>query len=218
MSGYCKQCGAGTTNKKFCSRSCSGSYSAICHNSKPPRASSSFECLQCGVKKLGAGKFCSKSCAGTYNGYRRLGLIYKNARKITICVVCKKMKGRLENGRFCSNSCRQRFVIQEWLAGRRSGTTPGGGVETAIRLFLFEEQKGACDRCKRAVWMGVPIPLELEHRDGNHLNNDRSNVCLLCPNCHGLTSTYGSKNRGKGRPQRKKYSDRLAAALKKAPA
>lgn len=51
-----------------------------------------------------------------------------------------------------------------------------------------------CDTCKLTEWQGKPIPLELHHKDGNHNNNEMSNLCLLCPNCHAQTKNYGSKN------------------------
>lgn len=42
--------------------------------------------------------------------------------------------------------------------------------------------------------MGNPIPLELEHKDGDHGNNEISNLEILCPNCHAFTPTYRGKN------------------------
>lgn len=40
---------------------------------------------------------------------------------------------------------------------------------------------------------------------GNYSNNLESNLILLCPNCHSLTSTYKGANRGHGRKERSKY-------------
>lgn len=45
--------------------------------------------------------------------------------------------------------------------------------------------------------------MELEHIDGNSENNDLSNLTLLCPNCHSLTSTYKGRNIGNGRTLKK---------------
>ena len=43
-------------------------------------------------------------------------------------------------------------------------------------------------------WLGNPIKLHLHHIDGNHLNNELSNLQLLCPNCHSFTDNYGVYN------------------------
>lgn len=56
-----------------------------------------------------------------------------------------------------------------------------------IREGYFKHQ---CYNCHNLVWLGVPIPIELEHIDGNHNNNELSNLTILCPNCHSLTATH----------------------------
>lgn len=56
---------------------------------------------------------------------------------------------------------------------------------------IFEHK---CYNCNNTQWNKLPIPLELEHIDGNHHNNNLSNLTLLCPNCHAQTSTYRGKN------------------------
>lgn len=45
--------------------------------------------------------------------------------------------------------------------------------------------------------------MDLEHIDGNYSNNDISNLCLLCPNCHSQTNTFKGRNKGNGRHLRK---------------
>ncbi len=52
-----------------------------------------------------------------------------------------------------------------------------------------------CNNCALTDWLGNPIPLELEHIDGNSSNNLLENLELLCPNCHSLTDTYRGKNK-----------------------
>lgn len=52
-----------------------------------------------------------------------------------------------------------------------------------------------CCKCNKIKWLNYPIPLELHHIDGDHYNNELSNLTLLCPNCHALTDNYRGKNK-----------------------
>lgn len=63
------------------------------------------------------------------------------------------------------------------------------------RLRVILEQNNKCNRCGNNEWLGQPITFELEHKDGNRENNSRSNLEILCPNCHSMTETWcGRKN------------------------
>lgn len=67
----------------------------------------------------------------------------------------------------------------------------------ALKLKLIKEKifEHKCYNCGLTEWQGGKIPVELEHIDGNNINNLLSNLTLLCPNCHALTSTYRGKNK-----------------------
>jgi len=75
-----------------------------------------------------------------------------------------------------------------------------------LKKRIMLEQNGKCNRCGISEWIGEKITLELEHKDGNHFNNDQDNLECLCPNCHSLTSTWRGRNKG---DKRVKVSDEL---------
>lgn len=62
--------------------------------------------------------------------------------------------------------------------------------------ILIEERGYSCEECKLSEWNGKPIVLELEHCDGDTKNNVKSNLKLLCCNCHSQTVTWRRRKSG----------------------
>lgn len=89
------------------------------------------------------------------------------------------------------------------------------GYDTKRERVILE-QKGCCNHCQINEWRGKPLTLELEHKDGNKKNNERSNLEAICPNCHSLTDTWRGRNTENGK--RNKVSDEeLLQALREKP-
>jgi hypothetical protein len=70
-----------------------------------------------------------------------------------------------------------------------------------LRKRLLKEKifQHICSKCNLKEWNGKPIPLELDHINGNNQDNSLCNLRLLCPNCHAQTPNYRGKNIGKSK-------------------
>lgn len=66
--------------------------------------------------------------------------------------------------------------------------TPSSRLKRAMSEVGFDERCALCGI--DPVWLGEPLPLEVDHVDGNWRNNRMGNLRLLCPNCHSTTDTY----------------------------
>ena len=77
---------------------------------------------------------------------------------------------------------------------------------------LVQERGHRCEDCRLEKWKDQPIPLELEHSDGDNRNNVKENLKLLCCNCHALTPTWRGRNKNYGNT--KVSNTELLTALK----
>lgn len=161
-------------------------------------------CKNCGKEdrivknKAERSPFCGHSCSASFNNRLR-------EKKIKYCLLCNSKITSSEN-KYCSHNCstqhRKQSLIQRWLDGEyKLAIGANGNVTGSIRNYLIEQANNRCSRCG---WCEVnhvtgKVPLTVDHVDGNLNNADPKNLKVLCPNCHSLTSTYGSLNKGRGR-------------------
>ena len=73
-----------------------------------------------------------------------------------------------------------------------------GFREKVIRLKRALDEIGRERKCIYCdvgeIWNNKPLTLQVNHKDGNFLNNISENLEYLCPNCHSQTDTFGTKN------------------------
>jgi|APSaa5957512622_1039677.scaffolds.fasta_scaffold162348_1 hypothetical protein len=125
---------------------------------------------------------------------------------------------RLPKAQMCERlNCRM-STLESWLKrldieykgnqGRKGNISPAyipaieysqqlGIKPYILKLKLLKEgiKENECEECGHDTWNGKPIPIEMDHVDGNRFNNNLSNLRMLCCNCHAQTETYCKPNK-----------------------
>ncbi len=95
--------------------------------------------------------------------------------------------------------CKQR-TCEEVFVLRTSGYRQKARI---LRRLLLES--GRLFRCEgdgcplRNSWLGKPLVLQVNHKNGNWLDDRLENLEFLCPNCHSQTPTF-CRSMGKQEP------------------
>lgn len=111
------------------------------------------------------------------------------------------MPNRHKNKR---NGVHHKYPIEEFLNNKR----PIQSSKLKKRLIKEKIKEARCEECGLTEWQGVPIPLELHHKDGNHFNNSIDNLRILCPNCHSLTDTFRGRNKKISKKKKRKPTNK----------
>lgn len=95
----------------------------------------------------------------------------------------------------------------------------GNNIKVADALSALIALRGRkCERCNLSNWQNEPIPLEIHHIDGNHLNNTIENLQILCCNCHALTKNFRGRNQNNIKQRAENISDeKFIKALQSTP-
>jgi len=140
----------------------------------------------------GSGRFCSSKCARGFSTKLKRNEINEK--------VSKKLKGKCGKKRHLTDDELKTIknkLRKTWDEKILNSDFNILGIDSRRKRVILE-QKGKCNNCGNDKWLGYELMLEIEHKDGNHSNNERENLEMLCPNCHSLTSTWRGRNkRGK---------------------
>lgn len=116
------------------------------------------------------------------------------------CVNCGITLTKKSQKKFCSGECAIQYRRKKHFDDLEAcGMAPVSGRfnETnrrLMRVYLEHKNGHRCAVCGRTTWNKQPIPLVVDHIDGNVDNNQLVNFRLLCPNCDAQQATYKARN------------------------
>jgi hypothetical protein len=185
-----------TLRNCFCSVNCRGKYS---------QTSKQYTCQNCHItfsripRKKSNPQFCSLSCAATFNNEHKI--------KTIKCLNCQRDFKPYKNGwkqKFCKLQCSKSYKTNKIINSIKNNTHNIKSDQT-IRKYLLIIYDNKCNLCgwNKINQTSNKPTIQVDHVDGNPLNNQFHNLRLLCPNCHSLTPTFMALNKGNGRKFRK---------------
>lgn len=183
-----------------------------------------INCEYCGrndFSEYGSLRFCTKKCArGFSTSINRRGI----SEKTSLSLKGRRVGGALfhKNPAFRNSANWQETVAKisqthkniakiNWIRTREdrlarlyiSGDKLVAGQRIKKSLIKDGIKSDICECCDIGpVWNGKPITLELDHRNGNRMDNTLENLRIICPNCHSQTDTYKAKNSKTIKPYR----------------
>lgn len=152
-------------------------------------------------------KYCNHSCAASYTNKGTVRNESSGSYKKKFCVHCDK---ETTNTKFCTYKCK---ADHAWAQRVRQMEESGkliplnddlyGYNPTVAKRYLAMKHGHKCDICGGEEWQGQPMPLVLDHHNGDPEDHRLNNLRLVCGNCNMQLPTFAGRNFGKGRKKRR---------------
>jgi 5-methylcytosine-specific restriction endonuclease McrA len=166
------------------------------------------KCPKCGTEHSKPGIFCSRICANARVHSE------ETKKKISNSLVGKPAPKSHQARRENMDVDAWRIKVRHTRLVKYENTSFENLGMVNRRRRVFEEQNHCCAKCGISHWLGEPISLEMDHKDGNNENNSRDNLEGLCPNCHSLTDTWRGRNKPIRNGDNKVSDEELILSLK----
>jgi predicted RNA-binding Zn-ribbon protein involved in translation (DUF1610 family) len=88
----------------------------------------------------------------------------------------------------------QKILVRDRLNGRKECTPK---LRRAMIESGIEYRCGTCGIAP--VWNNKNLVLQISHKDGNSVNDEKDNLHFECPNCHSQTDDFSGRSAGKKR-------------------
>jgi hypothetical protein len=156
-----------------------------------------MQCEKCDVQHDGSyasGRFCSAKCSRSFSTSkvraeinRKVSITLSRTLSSSEGYVCAQCELHFEfaaDYRIHKREAHKRVFENI----RKDGTR---------KIWLIRERGHVCEICRITEWQGKPVPLELDHIDGHPDHNDKTNLRVICPNCHAQTPFHKGANVGR---------------------
>lgn len=179
-------------------------------------------CPVCGstisYEKKSESTYCSRSCAAKANN-KKYPKRVPSRHQAQTCPTCgKSITGK---NKFCNQLCANTYkhtkaVKEAESSGYFKAQKCGEAHRPFVKRYLVEKYGHKCSICGTTEWCGKPVPLVVDHIDGDSTNNAVDNFRLVCGNCDMQLPTYKSKNKN-GRSWRRQYYQISGEVIKQEP-
>lgn len=145
------------------------------------------QCPKCNKEHSKPGTYCCRSCANS----KVFSEESKIKRSVSNKLYYETVDSVTRKERICKSVATQR-------ENRRRKIITGNFDELSCpmkRKQILHEQGQQCNICRcDQIWNNMKLKFQLDHISGDRKDESRSNLQMICPNCHSQTDTYGGKN------------------------